>query len=425
MPRPLLADLRPRIAISRRRPPSGLAVVAGMFALVLTPSARADTAIVGSSDLPSNAPAIDSFGQDIPVFQGDTAGGYVLSSPTDGTITSWRFRSGGIDPGRKFVLRVVRPAGADWSAVTTSGPAAVSSAAGTDAVQGPFTTSLPIQAGDRIALQAIDSQEVPIETGVSGSDGVRYFGAPLADGSTAALPPGSDMNNGQIVPIQATVEAGSATPHAQPPQNQVPPQISGTPAAGQTLTCAPGSWGGTGPFTYTDVWTQRTREIVRGPGVHVHVQYVSRQAGTGPTLQVPDLAPATSTIKCTVTAHNDLGSVDATSSPVAVLATVPVLGRRRVGRRLVPARPVISLGGGPLPTGTCSTGTWLHHPDRYRFYWYAGGHHSNPLAGKRIVGRRQTFRLRKGDARRWLACRVIAFNAAGHAQAVSAQVQGR
>jgi hypothetical protein len=404
--------------------PSWVAVAAGMLALVLAPSARADTAIVGSTDLGSNAPVIDNFGQDIPVFQGDSAGGYVLSAPANGTITSWSFRSGGIDPGRKFVLRVVRPAGGDWSAVTTSGPAAISSAAGTDAVQGPFTTSLPVQAGDRIALQAVDSQgEVPIETGVSGSDGVRYFGAPLADGSSAALPPGSEMDNGQIVPIQATVQSGDAPP--QPPQNQVPPEISGTPAAGQTLTCAPGSWGGTGPFTYTEVWTQRTRETVHGPGVHSHIRYVSRPAGTGPTLQVPDLAPATSTIKCTVTAHNNLGTAEATSAAVTVQATAPVLGRRRVGRRFVPARPVISLSGGSPTTGTCSTGTWQHHPDHYRFYWFAGGHHSNPLAGKRIVGHRQTFRLRKSDARRWLACRVIAINAAGHTQAVSAQIHGR
>jgi hypothetical protein len=403
-----------------------LAVAASVFAFVLAPTARADTAVVGSSDLASNAPAIDNFGQDIPVFQGDTAGGYVLSSPTGGTITSWSFRSGGIDPGRKFVLRVVRPAGADWSAVTTSGPVAISSTAGTDAVQGPFSTSLPVQAGDRIALQAVDSQgEVPIEAGVSGSDGIRYFGAPLTDGSSAPLPPGSDMDNGQIVPIQATVESGSASPPPQPPQNQVPPEISGTPAVGQTLTCSSGSWGGTGPFTYSDVWTQRTRVTVHPPGHHPHTQFVSQQAGTGPTLQVPDLVPATSTITCTVTARSDFGSADATSPPVAVQATVPVLGRRRVGRRFVPARPAVSLSGGTPVIGSCSTGTWLHHPDRYRFFWYSGAHHSNPLAGKRLVGRRQTFRLRKADARRWLACRVIAYNAAGHSQSVSSQIHGR
>src|SRR5690242_19145033 len=93
-----LASARARIAIIVRRPRSAPAVVAGVFALVLAPSARADTTIVGSSDLASNAPAIDNLGQDIPVFQGAASGGYVLSSPTDGTITSWRFRSGGICP---------------------------------------------------------------------------------------------------------------------------------------------------------------------------------------------------------------------------------------------------------------------------------------------------------------------------------------
>jgi hypothetical protein len=386
------------------------------------PSASADPVTVGSTDLASNAPTKDEFGQDIPVFQGATSGGYVLSSPMAGTITSWRFRSGGIGPGKTFVLRVLRPAGSDWAAVATSGPAAVTSAADADVVQGPFTTSLPVEAGDRIALQAVDASDVPIEAGVPGSDGVRYFGGAVSDGSTASLPPGSEMNNGQIVPVQATVES-AGTPQA--PQNQVPPKITGTPAAGETLTCEPGSWGGTAPFTYSDVWTERTRVIAHGPGRRSHASYVSRQAGTGPTFEVPDLAPATSTITCTVTAQNSLGTADARSAPVVVRPTVPALGRRRAGRRFVAALPVISLAGSGPTTGTCSTGKWLHHPTRYRFLWYSGARRHNPLAGKRLVGRRQTLRLRPADARRWLACRVIAYNDAGHAQAISAQVHGQ
>ena len=401
-------------------------LVAGLCVLVFASAARADTTIVGSTTLVSNSPNIDLLGQNIAVFQGDAAGGYVLASPTAGTVVSWSFRSGGIAPGKTFVLRVLRPAGGGWTAVATSGPAAISSAAGTDAVQGPFATSLPVQAGDRIGLQPVDDANTPIETGVSGADGIRYFSAPLADGASAMLAPGAGMDNGQVVPVQATVQftpnqpGGGPPPPPQPPQppqNQVPPHITGTPAAAQTLTCDPGSWGGTGPFTYTQTWNQRTLQ----PAFHgIHGQrppatYVTRQAGTGPTLVVADLAPNTSTITCTVTAHGSAGTTNADTAPVTVQATAPVPAPRRLGHRVVPARPVISLSpvAGVGVVGTCSKGTWLHYPVRFRFFWYSGG---------RVVGHAQRYRLRRTDAHRLLRCRVYAYNAAGRGLAISAPV---
>lgn len=400
-------------------------LIASMCALMLAPAAQADTATIGMTTFASTPTPPIFTGQNIPVFQGAAASNYVLASPTTGTIVSWSFLSGGVAPGKTFALRVLRPAGAGWTAVATSGPAAVSSPEGSDITQGPFLTSLPVQAGDRVALQPINDGNVPIETGANGSDGIRYFDAPFADGSTAMQSLGSAMNNGQVIPVQATVQPASAPPPApQPPQNQVLPSITGTPAAGQTLTCDPGGWGGTDPITFSEVWTQRVVHHKVLPHHRVATVHVNTQIGTGPTVVVPDLPPDTSTITCTVTAQSSAGTVTLVTAPLTIQATKPVLANRRVHLHLVPIHPVITLGAGAGALSTCSTGTWLHYPARYRFDWYAGRHAKNPVAGKRIVSHRQSYRLHAADARRWLVCRVIAYNAAGHTVAFSGQVAG-
>ena len=188
--------------------------------LVSAPSALADTAIVGSTTLPANNGHGQMLSpQNAPVFQGDAGADYVLSSPIGGTVSSWRFRSGGVDKGSSFALRVLRPAdatGTKWTAVATSAPVTVTSATLTDGMEGPFTTSLPIQKGDRVGLQPVDGGDTPIEDGVIGQDGVRYFGAAFADGTSATLAAGSTADNGQVVPVQATVQSAPAAPPRSP-----------------------------------------------------------------------------------------------------------------------------------------------------------------------------------------------------------------
>src|SRR5205807_1386098 len=122
-----------------------------------TTAARASTVVIGDLALGTNAPNLDALGPQIPIFQGDADPGYVVSSPVTGTVTSWMFRSGGAAVGRTFVLRVLRPPavpGGAWTAVGTSAAATVpADAVGADSALGPFSTSLSITAGDRIALQ--------------------------------------------------------------------------------------------------------------------------------------------------------------------------------------------------------------------------------------------------------------------------------
>lgn len=202
-----------------------MAVAAALFA---APAALADTTTIGETALLPNAANLDNIGQNTPVFQGDTSGGYVTSSPVSGTITSWSFLSGGATTGNMFVLRVLSPTdatGADWRAIATSDPVAVTSATGVDAVNGPFPANLAIQAGERIALQPVTDGYVPIETGVNGQDGIRFFDSPLADGSSATVSAGSVADNGQVVPIQASVDfvAQKPPPPPPPPPPPLPP----------------------------------------------------------------------------------------------------------------------------------------------------------------------------------------------------------
>jgi hypothetical protein len=198
------------------------------------PSAFAATMTIGETTLVPNAGNLANFSsQDSPVFQGDASGNYLTSSPVAGTITSWRFLSAGAATGKTFVLRVLRPTdgtGMNWRAVATSNPALVTSGTNVDAVNGPYPANIPIQAGDRIGLAPDDDVYTPIEMGVNGQDGVRFFNGFLADGASAAIAPGSTGDSGQVVPIQATVDFASTSAGG----STTAPQLSGlalTPTA--------------------------------------------------------------------------------------------------------------------------------------------------------------------------------------------------
>jgi hypothetical protein len=214
------------------------------------PGALADTTVIGEQNLVSNAATIDVLGKSIPVFQGDAGGNYVTSSPRAGTITSWSFLSGGVATGSHFELAVLGPTdttGTGWRLLATSGPVAVSSATGTDAVNGPFQVQIPIDLGDRIALVPLDDANTPIESGTPNVDGIRFFSAPFASlGSSQDVV--STADSGQVVPIQATVAFTGAT---LPPGNTTLPSISGTARQFETLTGDPGLWqNGVDKFTY-------------------------------------------------------------------------------------------------------------------------------------------------------------------------------
>src|SRR2546423_5489522 len=94
------------------------------------------------------------FGCGVPctAFQ-STQPGATLASPVDGIITSWSYRSK--DQGASYALRVLRPAGAQYTGIGSS--ANSTSPDNLDTVKGPIATNLVVRAGDRIGLDVISS----------------------------------------------------------------------------------------------------------------------------------------------------------------------------------------------------------------------------------------------------------------------------
>jgi hypothetical protein len=317
-----------------------------------------------------------------------------------GAVTKWSFLSAGVADGRTFVLRVLRPAdttGNAWTAVATSQPAQVlNSGAGVDALEGPFATNLPIRAGDRIALQATNATDVPLEM-AAGANGVRYFASTIPDGTTASLAPGATMDTGQLVPVQASVVFAT-------PANQTLPTIWPQPAAGRVITCGPGIWSGGPSYAYAWSLTQLLA-VPNGAKKAPHFVHRTTPFGTGQSITVPDLRPGSSSLTCTVTATDSAGSVSAPSPPATVLAVAPYPGSSiHIGRRSISPKPHIAPGVGAGGTNFCSPGLWRHYPTSFRYTWRRSGP---------PVGHKASYTLTARDERRRIVCYVTAANSAG------------
>jgi hypothetical protein len=123
---------------------------------------------------------------------GTSPGG--LTSPVNGTITSWRIRVGATTGAA--ALQVVRPAaGGLFSAAGTSATAAPP---GNDTTK--FSASLPVSKGDAIGLKCC---AVAASTFFYLGNSNVFFGPPLTDGDPNRAPTNTDA----VVPaINATIE---------------------------------------------------------------------------------------------------------------------------------------------------------------------------------------------------------------------------
>jgi hypothetical protein len=120
-----------------------------------------------------------------------------LTSPVNGTVTSWRLRANAAPNVRLRILR--RGAGDTFTGVGTSGPAGF---AGPEGISAPIATSLPIQTGDSIGLESPNGNLIYGENILGGA---AFWNMPvLADGSAPRAPNGT----GPMVEVmvQATIE---------------------------------------------------------------------------------------------------------------------------------------------------------------------------------------------------------------------------
>ena len=158
----------------------------------------------------------------------------------------------------------------------------------------------------------------------------------------------TDGNGGIVIGGQFTDMADANQAYvasfSTAPSNTTAPSVSGTPAAGTTITCEPGSWSGSVPQTDTFQWLRDGTAITGA-------------TGSSYTVALGDIGHV---LSCSVTASNLGGAVTATSTAVKALAP-PVPVNVRI--------PVISGHASPGSRLTCSTGTWTNDPASYRYTW--------------------------------------------------------
>jgi hypothetical protein len=183
---------------------------------------------------------------------------------------------------------------------------------------------------------------------------------------------------------ETALSKGVQIPALHVPADETPPEVVGTPAVGQELTCNPGKWSGEPTFTY---------------------QWLSNGAETGVTAQVYVVKSGDRghSIACRVTATNRAGSGSpATSAGRTVAGKGP--------EDLTPPR----VTGEPKVGNTvhCEVGTWSGEPApelHYRWVRDLG------QVGKEVgVGSKDApYQVQSADAGNTLACQVTASNGEG------------
>ena len=189
----------------------------------------------------------------------------------------------------------------------------------------------------------------------------------------------------------ATAKSAGVRVSGSKPVNVKAPEVTGTAALGNTVTCSPGEWHGQPPPTYTYQWLRNGTSIA---------------LATMSTYTVVSADEAQS-LSCAVTASNSEGSGAATSKPVAVGGSKPVNTQA----------PEVSGTAAVGDTLTCSTGTWTGVPTpTFAYEWLREG---TAIASASAAA----YTAVEADETHSLSCRVTASNSAGSAQATSASVK--
>ncbi len=176
------------------------------------------------------------------------------------------------------------------------------------------------------------------------------------------------------------------------PEEIEAPQVLGTPAVGEPLTCLPGRWNGEPAPTLAYQWLRGGTEIPSATAG----SYVVTSEDRGES------------ISCLVTARNSAGMMEATSSN-----GLEIRGGQPQNLTAPEVTGTAVVGG----TLTCSPGTWNGQPaPTYAYQWQ--------LAGADIPSATaNTFTVVAADRGLLLSCRVTARNHEGTESATSRGVQ--
>jgi type II secretory pathway pseudopilin PulG len=183
-----------------------------------------------------------------------------------------------------------------------------------------------------------------------------------------------------------------------PPVNTVLPGISGTLAAGQTLTATPGTWTGTAPINYTYQWQRCTGATCVNISGATSSTFALTSSDVGKTLQVA------------VTATNSDGTATATSANTAAVTGVAPANT---------AVPTISGTAKDGQTLTANNGTWTGTaPITYGYQWLrCTGASCVNISG----ATNQTYALTPADVGNKIEVIVTGTNVSGTGTATSAQ----
>lgn len=174
-----------------------------LLALAGAAPALADTTL--GSDL-SHPDESARFGAGAPIAAYQVgAAGETLTAPSSGAITAWSVRSN--EEGAEYELRILRPgAGGTFTPMGASAPIRVADNSGS--VSGPFAVSLPVRAGDRVALDVLGSVGAPVRN-ATGAGELNYLSDPLVEGVSASpvIPPPLDPDQELLLQAKFTPEA--------------------------------------------------------------------------------------------------------------------------------------------------------------------------------------------------------------------------
>jgi hypothetical protein len=302
------------------------------LAVTLVASANADL-MLGSTLVDEQEGSVFG-GQKSTVYQVTSVGS---AAPTDGTISSWSVRSG--DMNAEYELRVIRAGGGGkFTAVGTSAPQKVTDA--NDTVKGPFPVSLPVKAGDRIALDVISGSGAPIHVGALAGQ-LNYLSDPFAENATEApvlVPP---LGTNQELLLQANFKPG--------PVNTVRPTISGEARAGTPLAASEGAWEDASAFAFQ--WRRCAAAVCSAIAGATSSSYTPVSADEGQQLGVD------------VTATSEGGKATASSDLTDGVKPGPAGAPTSTGPPLLSgeARETEALSG--------TEGNWAGSPTRFQYQW--------------------------------------------------------
>jgi hypothetical protein len=370
---------------SRRSPLACLSCVGLVALLVFVPSAAADVTL-GSSLADANDSTFGG-GPGVIAYQ-QAAPEEVLAAPDSGTITQWSVNS--TETGAEYRLRILRPAGGEFTAVGTSATQAVPGVGGER--RGPFAVNLPVRSGDRIALEVLKGLGAPMNnTLASIGDELNYLQAPLAEGESKG-PPGPAGGSQELL-LQATLKA-------DPPIDLTLPAVSGEARVGTPLTAAEGTWENASSFAFQ--WVRCLEAACTPIPSATASSYVPTSADEGQQLRVD------------VTAKGDGGQTVASSALTAGVKAGPAPAPTNT------VAPTISGEARATETLVGTIGSWTAGPTSFETQWLrcssASGTECAPIPGATSLA----YPVTRSDVGFTLRLRVTAMNSAGFGTAESA-----